>query len=50
MNQLYYRDNLHVLRENIADQSVALICLTPSSNSKRNQEKDGTTPTMNWSN
>src|SRR5207248_10463530 len=35
MNQLYYGDNLHVLREHIADESVALIYLNPPFNSKR---------------
>ncbi len=35
MNQLYYGDNLHVLRESIADQSVDLIYLDPPFNSKR---------------
>lgn len=29
MNQLYYGDNLHVLREHIADESVDLIYLDP---------------------
>lgn len=35
MNALYYGDNLHVLRENIADESVDLIYLDPPFNSKR---------------
>ncbi len=35
MNQLYYGDNLHVLREHIADESVDLIYLDPPFNSKR---------------
>jgi site-specific DNA-methyltransferase (adenine-specific) len=35
MNQLYYGDNLQVLREHIADESVDLIYLDPPSNSKR---------------
>jgi len=29
MNQLYYGDNLHVLRQHIADESVDLIYLDP---------------------
>lgn len=35
MNQLYYGDNLHVLREHLADESVDLIYLDPPFNSKR---------------
>ena len=35
MNQLYYGDNLHVLRESIATESVDLIYLDPPFNSKR---------------
>ena len=35
MNQLYFGDNLHVLRESIADESVDLIYLDPPFNSKR---------------
>jgi DNA modification methylase len=35
MNQLYYGDNLQVLREHIADASVDLIYLDPPFNSKR---------------
>lgn len=35
MNQLYYGDNLQVLREHIADESVDLIFLDPPFNSKR---------------
>jgi hypothetical protein len=35
MNQLYYGDNLQVLREHLADESVDLIYLAPSFNSKR---------------
>jgi DNA modification methylase len=35
MNQLYYGDNLQVLRESIADESVDLIYLDPPFNSKR---------------
>src|SRR5256885_4208672 len=35
MNQLYYGDNLHVLREHIAEESVDLIYLDPPFNSKR---------------
>ncbi len=34
-NQLFYGDNLHVLRESIADESVDLIYLDPPFNSKR---------------
>src|SRR3954469_21443826 len=35
MNALYYGDNLHVLRESIAAESVDLIYLDPPFNSKR---------------
>lgn len=35
MNQLFYDDNLHVLRGHIADESVDLIYLDPPFNSKR---------------
>jgi DNA modification methylase len=35
MNQLYYGDNLQVLREHIADESIDLIYLDPPFNSKR---------------
>jgi len=35
MNQLYYGDNLHVLRDHIADEFVDLIYLDPPFNSKR---------------
>ena len=35
MNQLYYGDNLQVLRDHIADESVDLIYLDPPFNSKR---------------
>ncbi len=35
MNTLYYGDNLIVLREHIADESVDLIYLDPPFNSKR---------------
>ena len=35
MNQLYFGDNLHVLRESVADESVDLIYLDPPFNSKR---------------
>ncbi|MDB6140536.1 MAG: site-specific DNA-methyltransferase [Verrucomicrobiaceae bacterium] len=35
MNHLYYGDNLHVLRESIARESVDLIYLDPPFNSKR---------------
>jgi DNA modification methylase len=34
-NQLYFGDNLQVLRESIADESVDLIYLDPPFNSKR---------------
>ena len=36
MNQLYYDDNFHALREHIADESVKLIYLGSPLNSKRN--------------
>jgi adenine specific DNA methylase Mod len=35
MNTLYYGDNLRILREHIADESVDLIYLDPPFNSKR---------------
>ena len=35
MNQLYYGDNLQVLRASITDESVDLIYLDPPFNSKR---------------
>src|SRR5438046_1429151 len=35
MNELYYGDNLEVLREHIKDESVDLIYLDPPFNSKR---------------
>ena len=35
MNQLFYGDNLNVLREHIKDESVDLIYLDPPFNSKR---------------
>jgi len=35
MNTLYYGDNLHILREHLADESVDLIYLDPPFNSKR---------------
>ena len=35
-NTLHYGDNLHVLREHIADQSVDLIYLDPPFNSNAN--------------
>ena len=46
-NQLYYGDNLSVLREHIKDESVDLIYLDPSFNSRQDYnvlfaERDGT--------
>lgn len=38
MNQLYYGDNLHVLREQIASESVDLIYVNPPFNSKRDYD------------
>lgn len=35
MNQLFFGDNLHVLRESIKDESVDLVYLDPPFNSKR---------------
>jgi adenine specific DNA methylase Mod len=35
MNKLFYGDNLEVLREHIADESVDLVYLDPPFNSKR---------------
>ncbi|MEO7367109.1 MAG: hypothetical protein ABIZ36_04080 [Gemmatimonadaceae bacterium] len=37
MNRLYYGDNLQVLWEHIADESVDLIYLDPPFNSKRDK-------------
>ena len=36
MNHLYFGDNLQILRENIADESIDLIYIDPPFNSKRN--------------
>ncbi|HNT26691.1 MAG TPA: site-specific DNA-methyltransferase [bacterium] len=36
MNKLYFGDNLHILRDHIADESVDLIYLDPPFNSKAN--------------
>ena len=46
MNRLYFGDNLHILREHIADESVDLIYLDPPFNSNANynvlfKEQDG---------
>ncbi|MFZ0277259.1 MAG: hypothetical protein WA254_09645 [Candidatus Sulfotelmatobacter sp.] len=51
-NQLYYGDNLTVLREHIKDESVDLIYLGPPFNSRQDYnvlfaEKDGT-PSSSW--
>ncbi len=35
MNQLFFGDNLHILRKHLADESVDLIYLDPPFNSKR---------------
>jgi 16S rRNA G966 N2-methylase RsmD len=53
-NQLYYGDNLGVLREHIKDESVDLIYLDPPFNSRQDYnvlfaEKDGTRPSILWS-
>jgi 16S rRNA G966 N2-methylase RsmD len=37
MNKLYFGDNLNILREHIADESVDLIYLDPPFNSKLHQ-------------
>ena len=37
-NQLYFGDNLHVLRDSIKDASVDLIYLDPPFNSKRDYD------------
>ena len=37
-NTLFYGDNLNVLREQVADESVDLIYLDPPSNSARNHD------------
>ncbi len=39
MNQLFYGDNLHVLRAQIATESVDLIYLDPPFNSKRDYNR-----------
>jgi hypothetical protein len=39
MNQLYYGDNLQVLREHIADELVHLIYLYSAFNSKRDGQE-----------
>lgn len=36
MNRLFFGDNLHVLREHIADESVDLVYLDPPFNSNAN--------------
>jgi site-specific DNA-methyltransferase (adenine-specific) len=46
MNELYYGDNLDVLRRYVAAESVDLICLDPPFNSRQDYnvlfaEKDG---------
>jgi site-specific DNA-methyltransferase (adenine-specific) len=43
-NQLHYGDNLEVLREEIADQSVDLIYLDPPFNSNANYNILSTNP------
>ena len=40
MNQLHYSDNLNVLQEHIASESVDFICLDPPFNSKRDYNLD----------
>ena len=35
MNQLFFGDNLHVLRESLADASVDVVYLDPPFNTKR---------------
>ena len=47
MNQLYYGDNLDVLRQHVPDESVDLVYLDPPFNSNANYnvlfaERDGT--------
>ena len=47
MNQLYYGDNLQVLREHVREESVDLVYLDPPFNSRQDYnvlfaEKDGT--------
>ena len=39
MNKLYYGDNLEVLREHIADESVDLVYLDPPFNSNKANSK-----------
>ena len=44
LNTLYYGDNLDVMRESIADESVDLIYLDPPFNSQRGYNIFFTTP------
>lgn len=44
MNRLYFGDNLHVLREHVADESVDLVYLDPPFNSKRDYNLLSKTP------
>jgi site-specific DNA-methyltransferase (adenine-specific) len=48
MNWLYYGDNLQVLREHIADESVDLIYLDPPFNSKRDYNLLETRMDVSW--
>ena len=41
MKKLYFGDNLQILREHIADESVDLIYLDPPFNSKRDSLLSG---------
>jgi DNA modification methylase len=41
MNTLYYGDNLHILREYIADESVDLIYLDPPFNFNESEKAAG---------
>ena len=47
MNKLYFGDNLHILREHIASESVDLIYLDPPFNSKRDYSEFGRTRKVN---
>jgi hypothetical protein len=46
MNALYYGDNLHVLRNEIKDESVDLIYLDPPFNSERDYNLLFKSPTV----
>ena len=49
-NQLYYGDNLQVLRDSIATECVNLVYLDPPSNSQANYNINGLAHGLNISN